>query len=487
MDDHDNWKENEERINIPYNGNTKFVCVEHPGVIKNADKALETIGNVKTVSKIYNDPSRRLALNWRPRDAYCKPVYGHRCNTTSLLLKVTRRKKKGAGNAGEVQWKAEVVGVIETTYKYQALVDYQYLPIQKKAGENGTYENLLPKVVVQGLEDRQEFLSRDVPFFLPPTVFTRVDNPIDYLYRPDMEHTKKKGAYFPDLHRPDNLIGTVRQRRTVYTIFVNYGKEIPDKALDEATENLNYFMIDPKWVEETQQLFKEHPCWLKVMLKLRVSFRPDRLKYILPIVAYYYLDGPWRCQWVKIGYDPSKDPSSKIYQTIDYRVKQNSLIKVSISTKRGVLSTSLWNEVQRNQSQVAKINLSSLEQDPQDDTTLEFPDDPDFDKELLYTFKPGKLPPYRLIYYQACNVLLDEVQALIKKNNGKETGCNERDGWCVENFCDQTRMYMKKAQHSLLDIDETLQLKKSKRKMRYLSDSGDEIDDSFQDEDMDVS
>jgi general transcription factor 3C polypeptide 5 (transcription factor C subunit 1) len=30
----------------------------------------------------------------------------------------------------------------------------------------------------------------------------------------------------------------------------------------------------------------------------------DRLKYIIPAVAYYFTTGPWRNLWVRFGYDP---------------------------------------------------------------------------------------------------------------------------------------------------------------------------------------
>lgn len=33
----------------------------------------------------------------------------------------------------------------------------------------------------------------------------------------------------------------------------------------------------------------------------------------MPAVAYFFLDGPWRCCWVKYGYDPRADPTAKMY------------------------------------------------------------------------------------------------------------------------------------------------------------------------------
>lgn len=38
-------------------------------------------------------------------------------------------------------------------------------------------------------------------------------------------------------------------------------------------------------------------------------------------MAYYFINGPWRISWVKFGYDPRKDPTARIYQTLDYRIR----------------------------------------------------------------------------------------------------------------------------------------------------------------------
>ena len=50
---------------------------------------------------------------------------------------------------------------------------------------------------------------------------------------------------------------------------------------------------------------------------------PDHYKVVLPTVAYFFTTGPWRSLWVKMGYDPKKDPSAKKYQLVDFRVRQS--------------------------------------------------------------------------------------------------------------------------------------------------------------------
>lgn len=59
----------------------------------------------------------------------------------------------------------------------------------------------------------------------------------------------------------------------------------------------------------------------------------QKLKLILPALAYYYTTGPWRLMWVRFGYDPRKDFSSRYYQNLDYRIRTSGL-KEQIVLKR---------------------------------------------------------------------------------------------------------------------------------------------------------
>ncbi len=56
-----------------------------------------------------------------------------------------------------------------------------------------------------------------------------------------------------------------------------------------------------------RKCFSECPLWSKTALQLRTRVPPTQLKFILPAVAYYITNGPWRNQWVRFGYDPRKD------------------------------------------------------------------------------------------------------------------------------------------------------------------------------------
>lgn len=80
------------------------------------------------------------------------------------------------------------------------------------------------------------------------------------------------------------------------------------------------------------QMFEERPIWSKNALRCMVDLSSEQFKYVLPTLAYYCVTGPWRTLWVKLGYDPRKDPKSKMFQTLDFRIRQSMFIWMLLFT-----------------------------------------------------------------------------------------------------------------------------------------------------------
>ena len=72
----------------------KFLCVKYPGVVVNAEKAIETLGGLGGISTAVNTPNRRLELRFRPSDGYSKPACGDRHQTAGFLLRVRVKKSQ---------------------------------------------------------------------------------------------------------------------------------------------------------------------------------------------------------------------------------------------------------------------------------------------------------------------------------------------------------------------------------------------------------
>lgn len=63
---------------------------------------------------------------------------------------------------------------------------------------------------------------------------------------------------------------------------------------------------------------------LLVCSKLPIS----TLKVVLPMIAFYFLSGPWRTAWCRLGHDPRKDKESRMYQVVDFRMRNSKFISI---------------------------------------------------------------------------------------------------------------------------------------------------------------
>ena len=71
------------------------------------------------------------------------------------------------------------------------------------------------------------------------------------------------------------------------------------------------------------QLFEERPLWSKAGLQVNIeSMYRQYITFLLPMVAFYFTNGAWKSLWCKLGYDPRKEPASKVYQTVDFRIRK---------------------------------------------------------------------------------------------------------------------------------------------------------------------
>lgn len=148
----------------------EILAIEYPGIVKNVDYMLETLGGLTNISKVVsfirnftqsesmlfnrfslqaNDSEKkRLDLKFRPNNVFSKPIFGDMRPTTGLLVKVKRRRRKGE-QFGETE--TEILGTIKSIIKFDGICDYQYLPIAKDLKTNETkciYDEIVPSELV---------------------------------------------------------------------------------------------------------------------------------------------------------------------------------------------------------------------------------------------------------------------------------------------------------------------------------------------------
>jgi general transcription factor 3C polypeptide 5 (transcription factor C subunit 1) len=78
---------------------------------------------------------------------------------------------------------------------------------------------------------------------------------------------------------------------------------------------------DLELINNVKELFRERPVWQRASLEeaLGPSRSGWRLATALRQISYLFLDGPWRKCYVRFGYDPRTDSSSRLLQMIDFR------------------------------------------------------------------------------------------------------------------------------------------------------------------------
>ncbi|KAF3702269.1 General transcription factor 3C polypeptide 5 [Channa argus] len=416
----------------------KLVCVEYPAVVRSVDTMLETLGGEETVSKTFAHPNRRLEMRFRPQDPFCHSLYGNRFSSSNLLLKVRRRVRKT--DPKDVELQMDVVGVIGTTYKFQGLADFQCLAVHS---ENGEDTSLYDKIILRKTENK-DFFEQPVPYFLPPAIFSRLDSPVDYSYRPDVYQMSVTAGQMPI--NKNNFIGLTRARRPHNAIFVSFNDPtVPTECLEAAKANWARICIKDSEREAEQQLkkmFESRPIWSRNAVKANINIHPDKLKLLLPVFAYYMVTGPWRSLWVRLGYDPRQNKESKKYQMLDFRIRCStkhgySLSDMPVKAKRSALNYSLPNTVNKTGPQPASVMDLPAQEGPstsQDQVPVTYQL-----KESSYIFREGMLPPHRQMFYQLCDLNVKSIQQVIELNSGSEEVCNERDGWCVLGTVDKLR------------------------------------------------
>ncbi|XP_045108931.1 general transcription factor 3C polypeptide 5-like isoform X2 [Portunus trituberculatus] len=426
----------------------QFVCIEYPGLVENVDNMINTLGGLEKISEVYCEDNRRMELRFRPNDVYCKPTCGERHNTTALLLRVVRRKKRRKKRTGEEVGQAantgdamnvspatseqpsqvfplrtELVGVVHTTYKFNSLCDFQYLPLvtcEDGLQQMCVYDQLVP----QGME-RADWLNQPAPLYLPPAAFTRMDTPQDYRYRKEKNNEGKSKV-------PQNIIARTRQRRTHFTI-VQFFKDgdVPKKPLPGALSQVRIKFMDSDSYQRLKKEFDKRPIWSKNALRVRLDYKKDKLKYLLPTMSYYFHTGPWRNLWVQLGYDPRKDPKAWIYQTFDFRIRQAGGVKTKVEAKRSysnyVLPYKSANTSRRKTSVIQSLHLGESGEDGSEECSSSA----EKNNEDLYIFRPGMIPPYRQMFYQYCDIQVPEIQKLLEEAilTGANKVCSEKYGW----------------------------------------------------------
>ncbi|KAH9717978.1 transcription factor IIIC subunit 5 [Citrus sinensis] len=299
--------------NLPSN---EVFAVHYPGYPSSTSRAIQTLGGSEAILKARSSKSNKLELRFRPEDPYSHPAFGEVRPCNNLLLKISKKKTSQPCDGQSPK-------LSNQTFKH---------PLHDAADVGNVPEihQLESDSVVARKEAEKQKSEDQVNLFAD--IVARVseayhfDGMADYQHvvavHADVARRKKRNwteVEEPQL-RPSVIPSSLKKEARVEQNI----SEIPEKVQWE--EFISRDSEQWKWQMAVSKLFDERPIWPKSSINDRLldeglKFNSIMLKRLLLGIAYYFSSGPFLRFWIRKGYDPRKDPESRIYQRTDFRVK----------------------------------------------------------------------------------------------------------------------------------------------------------------------
>ncbi|XP_058824246.1 general transcription factor 3C polypeptide 5 [Topomyia yanbarensis] len=399
-----------------HNLQKELVCIEYPGLVHNPDRLLASFGGQLELSTAIGSEKRRLELRFRPESCYAKPAFGDRHATSGLVLKIKTRRRRS--QPSEVQVRSiEIAGRVSLMYKFESMCDFQLLPaFRNQAGTvECAYEQLVPKGIITTIPKET---PANVPYFLPPISFSRFDTAQTSIFKAKDIVTDVVGIGDKD-----------RASRTKHGLYMSFSltDPLPTEPNPLAVRTIEQKRIPQETIDLISNSFMERPVWTKSALKGTFQLSEDDVRYILPVMGIYFVNGPWRGTWVRFGYDPRKHFESRFYQLLDFRVRAIGALHDRIKVKRTTNATKPC-------MRFANSHFGARD-----------PDKPSIARTVAeqsnFSFTMDTLPQMRIIFYQYCDVKVPRIQQMLEKIPTPMTGvtCSEKTGWLPPRFDEQCR------------------------------------------------
>ncbi|KAL6422616.1 hypothetical protein ACFW04_010683 [Cataglyphis niger] len=327
----------------------------------------------------------------------------------------------------------KILGRVETEFKFTNLCDFQYVPMTQSKSNPKELECIYSSIYPTGIPP-YSWLKNDVPYFLPPAAFSRMDTVQQYIPKTEIDSNS------------ENIIGKNKKCQAGFPNYIYFSTQgVPIAAPKGIETAMKVKFLQNAHLEQVRQLFEERPIWSKNAIMYKTQFTSEQLKILLPSVAYYFMTGPWRIMWVKLGYDPRKDINARKYQTLDYRLKAMHGLGLTVRCKRNYSNYTLPYKsapVSKQKPAILTATLSQ-QQNPKKERHLH---------ENVYIYREGMVPPSRQMFYQYCDVLIGEIQEMLAKLPDPLPGikCHEKRGWLPTDFDVQCREILNKHVRAVL-------------------------------------
>ncbi|KAF8528978.1 RNA polymerase III transcription factor IIIC subunit-domain-containing protein [Hysterangium stoloniferum] len=353
----------------------QFYSVEYPGYVApgSVPIAIHNLGGQSCLDnafrriKRYEARDNRVDLKLQPENPFSHPVPGDVTSTNNMVLKVVKRKRKrldaAESSSAEIigEYTADIVGTISKTLRFRSLADFQYQPdmsdplaqlrfsmdkLDAQAINDFTFSKekedytvpdprVLDPLLVHDTADASNNAVRSNLRLFPPPVFSRQGIPQMYNFKQNPMAIVETSANETTGQEKSRYINRFRWKGWSVTSISISEKEVPTQPSKQVEEMR--LSANKRLYEALQKLFDERPIWTKLALINQFSHLDARelsnTKYLIPLVCYNFIDGPWRDALVKFGYDPRTDRTSRFYQRIYFRNVNNPTTRPSVTAR----------------------------------------------------------------------------------------------------------------------------------------------------------
>uniref|UniRef100_A0A1A9W049 Transcription factor IIIC subunit 5 HTH domain-containing protein n=1 Tax=Glossina brevipalpis TaxID=37001 RepID=A0A1A9W049_9MUSC len=409
---------------------TEFAVILYPGLVKNLNGMLDTLGGITKVSQALEGETKRLELRYHYENPFNKALCGEINKRAGLLLSIKVRRSK-RDRSKPPQYKViQVKGLhlkvrfcvcnnlyLIMSFLFPGLCDFQYLPLVPHTENKHELKMMMHSIMPQSVIDLDFFNRTEVPLITVPTMFARYDNVHNNIFRGDFSN--EDGQH--------EVLGVCQkssyENRDI--VMFNMVDSFPARPDPQIIKRMKVKYVSDEQFEKVKKLFEECPIWTRIGLLYESGVSNDKLKCITPSMAYYFSTGPWRTLYVRYGYDPRKDFNSRYYQTFDFRLRFRSGIAEFVSDRK--------TSIKKRQKNPYEIN--SLVQD------IDYP-----------YFDEHKLPRSRQCILRYCDIHMSKIQEMLEKIPSPLAGamCNERTGWLPSGFDSQVRQIVSNVIKDLL-------------------------------------
>ncbi|KAF1996461.1 hypothetical protein P154DRAFT_566058 [Amniculicola lignicola CBS 123094] len=333
--------------------------IEHPCMVKNVDKAIESLGGAMKLSQGLQsqlpniepeeddkvDYFAAIGVSLRPQDRLAKRIPAFPVDTSNLLLKITvpkrtgRRRKRGSNgpfshdgtteqssssyvptevvlrslNDNADKYSVTAVGIINETNRFRELPDIQFA-----SADSPLMQNARDKLFSLRYSDISKYQFNTMPGsdrstgMAPSAKFMQLPVFYDYKYQqnPAVRYTQDGGVEL-NVHRHLALMGYHIIPATAE--FVPMGPRPGVPAEEDQPDDVR------RMIRRIRYEMKYRPIITRRVLFNRCGWSKRQLIRNAAVYCGYFFDtGPWREALIAWGLDPRKDPDYRKLQTISY-------------------------------------------------------------------------------------------------------------------------------------------------------------------------